>query len=68
MNTEYAYSSLAKFFQEAAFYNDIVTWGNDSNAWRSFNILAKYNPIYATYFYDLDFNGDDGPAPPIPPG
>lgn len=41
-NTEYAYSSLAKFFQEAAFYNDIVKWGNDSNAWRSFNILAKY--------------------------
>ncbi len=54
-NTEYSYSGLSKFFQEAAFYDDVVTWGNDSNAWRSFNILARYtNELgYKTFAREL---------------
>lgn len=42
-NSEYEYKSLSTFFQEAAFYEDIVKWGNDTKAWSSFNILAKYS-------------------------
>ncbi len=41
-NSEYSYENLSKFFQEAAFYDDIVEWGNENKAWSSFNILAKY--------------------------
>lgn len=41
-NSEYNYSDLATFFQEASFYSDIVKWGSENNAWRSFNILAQF--------------------------
>lgn len=42
-NSDYTYTNLSKFFQEASFYNDIIEWGNEYNAWKSFNILAKYS-------------------------
>lgn len=41
-NSDYQYENLSIFFQEAAFYDDIVKWGNETKAWSSFNILAKY--------------------------
>ncbi len=41
-NSEYEYKNLSTFFQEASFYEDIVKWGNETKAWSSFNILAKY--------------------------
>lgn len=41
-NSEYSYKNLSIFFQEAGFYDDIVQWGNDTKAWSSFNILARY--------------------------
>lgn len=41
-NSEYSYTNLKTFMQEAAFYSDIVEWGSENQAWKSFNILAKY--------------------------
>jgi len=41
-NSEYEYKDLTTFMQETLFYDDIVQWGSESNAWRSFNILAQY--------------------------
>lgn len=41
-NSEYDYQDLTTFFQETIFYDDIVQWGSENNAWRSFNILAQY--------------------------
>jgi len=54
-NSEYEYTNLSKFFQEASFYSDIVDWGNDYNAWKSFNILAKYTSEmgYKTFAREL---------------
>lgn len=41
-NSEFEYENLANFFQEATFYDDLVEWGSKNQAWKSFNILAKY--------------------------
>lgn len=41
-NSEYEYKNLETFLQEATFYSDIVEWGSENQAWKSFNILAKY--------------------------
>ena len=41
-NSEYEYTNLSTFFQEAVFYADLVEWGSKNHAWESFNILAKY--------------------------
>ena len=41
-NSTYEYTDLSSFYQEAAFYDDVVTWGNKTSAWKSFNILARY--------------------------
>lgn len=41
-NSEYEYTNLSTFMQEATFYSDIIEWGKDNQAWKSFNILAKY--------------------------
>ncbi|MCF0126898.1 MAG: hypothetical protein HUJ68_14325 [Clostridia bacterium] len=41
-NSDYTYSNLSTFFQEASFYDDIVEWGNENKIWSSFNILARY--------------------------
>ncbi len=42
-NSEYEYKDLTTFLQEASFYDDIVRWGSENNAWRSFNILAQFS-------------------------
>lgn len=42
-NSDYTYTNLSTFFQEASFYDDIVSWGNENKIWSSFNILAKYS-------------------------
>lgn len=54
-NSEYSYTDLSTFFQETAFYDDIVQWGSTNNAWRSFNILAKYadEEGYSTFAREL---------------
>ena len=54
-NSEYTYTNLSTFFQEASFYDDIVKWGNESKAWSSFNILAKYTKTlgYNNFTKDL---------------
>lgn len=54
-NSEYEYENLSTFFQEAVFYNDIVEWGSKNQAWKSFNILAKYSidSGYVTFAKEL---------------
>ena len=37
----YQYENLPNFFQECAFYDDIIEWGNDNGVWQSFNELAN---------------------------
>lgn len=41
-NSVFEYEGLASFMQEAGFYDDVVSWGNKTSAWKSFNILAHY--------------------------
>lgn len=54
-NSEYEYKDLTTFFQEASFYDDIVKWGSENNAWRSFNILAQFSNIegYSVFAREL---------------
>ena len=42
-NSIYEYTDLQTFMQEAAFYDDVIEWGNKNLAWKSFNILARYS-------------------------
>lgn len=37
----YEYENLSTFFQECAFYDDIVEWGSNNGVWESFNNLAR---------------------------
>jgi hypothetical protein len=42
-NSVYEYENLEGFMQEAAYYDDVIDWGNKNSAWKSFNILASYS-------------------------
>ena len=42
-NSTFEYTDLASFYQEAAYYSDVIEWGNKTSAWKSFNILARYS-------------------------
>ena len=41
-NSVFEYENLSGFMQEASMYEDIIEWGSQNSAWKSFNLLAKY--------------------------
>lgn len=54
-NPEYEYTNLNEYFQEAAFYADVVEWGNKNNVWKSYFDLASlsYKMGYEVFSKEL---------------
>lgn len=54
-NPEYEYTTLGVYFQELAYYPDIIEWGTANNVWKSFYQLAEISNKagYTTFSKEL---------------